>query len=173
MGPAAKTSFDIADWYMERARAENTHLQPRKLHCLLFLAQGHFAAAYEGRRLMPSVFVIDHAGPMDPNIYRAYENGRPEVTKSGLDQATEVFLDAIWRQYGGSDTGVLNDIVSEFGAEEPAVRSADGAEIDIDAMCRMFAKHVPAEPTGPQVAHTPAGRPVVVEKWVPGKKPAA
>lgn len=173
MGPAAKTSFDIADWYMERARAENTYLQPRKLHCLLFLAQGHFAAAYEGRRLMPSVFIVDHAGPMDPNMYRAYENGRPDVTKSSLDQTTEVFLDAIWRQYGGADAGDLNDIINEFGAGEPAVRNADGAELEIDAMCRMFAKHVPAEPAGPPVAHTPAGRVISVQKWVPGKKPAA
>ena len=173
MGPAAKTTFDIADWYMERARAENTHLQPRKLHCLLFLAQGHFAAAYEGRRLMPSVFIVDHAGPMDPNIYRAYENGRPDVAKTGLDETTEVFLDAIWRQYGGADAGALNEIISEFGADEPAVGNADGDELDIDAMCRMFVKQVPAEPSGPPVAQNAAGRVISVQKWVPGKKPAA
>ena len=59
---------------------------------------------------MPSVFLIDHGGPIDPNIYRAYENGRPDITNSGLDQTTEVFLDAIWRQYGGADADALNDI---------------------------------------------------------------
>ncbi len=173
MGPAAKTSFDVADWFMERARVEDTYLQPRKLQCLLFLSQGHFAAAYDGRKLMPSVFVVDHAGPMDPNIYRAYENGCPDITKTGLDEASLVFLDAIWRQYGGSNFEVLNEIIAEFGAGEAVMRDGDGGEIDTDAMCRMFAKHVPAEPSGPQNLYTPAGRPISVQKWQPGKKPAA
>ena len=173
MGPAAATSFDIADWFQERAGAEDSYLQPRKLQCLLFLAQGHFAAAYQRRKLMPSVFVVDHAGPMDPNIYRAYEHGTPQITKSRLDQPVLVYLDAIWRQYGGSDTETLNQTIAEFGADEPAMREANGAEVSIEIMCRMFAKHVPAEPAGPPVAHTPAGRVISVQKWVPGNKPAA
>lgn len=172
MGPAAKTSFDIADWFMERGRGENAYLPPRMLQCLLFLSQGHFAAAYEGRKLMPSVFVVDHAGPMDPNIYRAYEHGRPEITNTGLDQETLVFLDAIWRKYAGSDTDVLNQIIAELGAEEAAMCDADGAEIDIDVMRRMFAKPEPKQAGTPQSAHTQEGRPVNVQKWIPGQKPA-
>ena len=173
MGPAAKTSFDIADWFMECARTENTYLQPRKLQCLLFISQGHFAAAYNGRKLMPSVFVVDHAGPMDPNLYRAYERGRPDVIGAGIDQATEVFLNAIWRQYAGLDTDALNQVISEFGAEEKALRDADGSEIDIEAMRRMFAKPDRAKSEAPPLIHTQSGRPVTVEKWVPGRKPAA
>lgn len=172
MGPAAKTSFDIADWFMERARTDNTYVQPRKLQCLLFLSQGHFAAAYNGRKLMPSVFIVDHAGVMDPNIYRAYEHGRPDVTKTGIDRATEVFLDAVWRQYAGSDTDSLSQTISELGAEEKPLSDADGSEIDVEAMRRMFAKPAPVERNGPKLMHTQSGRPVAVEKWVPGRKPA-
>ena len=199
MGPAAATSFDIADWFQERAGAQDSYLQPRKLQCLLFLAQGHFAAAYQGRKLMPSVFVVDHAGPMDPNIYRAYEHGTPQITKSRLDQPVLVYLDAIWRQYGGSDTETLNQTIAEFGANEPAVREANGAEVSIEIMCRMFAKsappnkpasapvpapvpvpvpapayapaYAPAKQGAPQHVHAHTGRPVTVEKWIPGQKP--
>jgi uncharacterized phage-associated protein len=188
MRPAAATSFDIADWFEERAGAEDCYLQPRKLQCLLFLAQGHFAVAYQRRKLMPSVFVVDHAGPMDPNIYRACEHGKPEITKSRLDQPVLVFLDAIWRQYGGLDTGTLNQTIAEFGADEPTVRDAGGDEVSIDAMCRMFAKPAPANKPVPAPASAPAyapakqgapqntqaltGRPVAVQKWIPGQKTA-
>lgn len=175
MIPAVKSSFCIADWFMERARAGNAYLQPRQLQCLLFLAQGHFAVAYDGRKLMPSVFVVDHAGPMDPNVYRAYENGRPDLAKTECDQATAVFLDAIWRQYAGSDTEALQRIISELGASEAAIRDGNGSEVDIDAMCRMFARPDRAEPEqlAPKLTTTQDGRPVTVEKWVPGRKPAA
>jgi len=173
MVPAVKTSFDVADWFMERARAENNYLQPRKLQCLLFLSQGHFAAAYNGRKLMPSVFVVDHAGPMDPNLYRAYEHGRPNITRTGIDRATLVFLDAIWRQYAGLGTEDLNQIITEFGANETAVSDPDGSEVDIPTMCRMFVKAARTAKQPARLMHTQAGRPVTVEKWVPGRKPAA
>ena len=39
MKSAAATSLDVAVWFLDRARVEDTYLQPRKLQCLLFLAQ--------------------------------------------------------------------------------------------------------------------------------------
>jgi hypothetical protein len=103
MRPATPNSFDVAIWLLERARSEDTYLQPRKLQCLLFLAQAHFAAAYKGRVLMPSFFIMDDAGPIDPNLYRALENGRPEVSEKPLDEEIVVFLDAVWRRYREAD----------------------------------------------------------------------
>ena len=82
MIPASATSLDVAVWFLDRARADDTYLQPRKLQCLLFLAQAHFAAAYGGRPLMPSFFIVDEGGPMDPNLYRILENGRPDFIQT-------------------------------------------------------------------------------------------
>ncbi len=140
MTPAAVSSYDIAFWFLDRARKDDSYLQPRALQCLLFLAQAHFAAAYDGRRLMPSVFVIDHAGPYDPNLYRIFENGRPSVTEFPISESVIVFLDAIWRRYRHEDALRLEQVVARAGREESAVEERNGAEISIAAMRRMFGK---------------------------------
>tara|TARA_R110000787_G_scaffold66588_9_gene149443 strand:- start:3430 stop:4059 length:630 start_codon:yes stop_codon:yes gene_type:complete len=149
MNPAATTSYDIAFWLLDRARAEDSYLQPRALQCLLFLAQAHYAAAYRGRRLMPSVFVIDDAGPYDPNLYRMLENGRPEITQFPIDKAVAVFLDAVWRRYRHDDALRLEQIVSRAGAKEKAVQLRKGAEITTAAMRRMFAPEKAATQRAP------------------------
>lgn len=138
MNSAATTSYDIAFWFLDRARIEDSYLQPRALQCLLFLAQAHYAAAYGGRRLMPSVFVMDDAGPHDPNLYRMLENGRPDITEFPIDKAVIVFLDAVWRRYRHDDALRLEQIVSRAGAKEKAVQLRKGAEITTAAMRRMF-----------------------------------
>jgi uncharacterized phage-associated protein len=196
MRPAVPTSFDVAIWFLERARAEDSHLQPRKLQCLLFLAQAHFAVANAGCKLMPSVFVFDHAGPMDSNIYRALEFGRPNFTETPLPDKVTGFLAALWQRYGAREAEDLYRLILEQGENELAVKQCDGSEIGIDAMQRMFAEarqpaasperpapelpapELPApEWPAPELPQTrfmvsPTGRHVTVEKWVPGVKPA-
>ena len=51
--PATSSIFDVAHWFVERARFEDSYLQAQKLQRLLWLAQGHYAATYHGRKLMP------------------------------------------------------------------------------------------------------------------------
>lgn len=199
MIPAATTSYDIAFWLLDRARKEDSYLQPRALQCLLFLAQAHYAAAYGGRRLMPSVFVIDDAGPLDPNLYRMFENGRPQVTTFPLDEPIVVFLDAVWRRYHNDDALRLEQKISRAGTNEKAVQLRNGAEITTAAMRRMFgaAKTVNKVPkkinqkqqvlppqivtnvaapesgpeiTGPRVMTSHTGRKVTVTSWAPVRK---
>lgn len=172
-GPAAATSFDIAIWFMERARADDSYLQPRKLQSLMFLAQAHFAAAYAGRKLMPSVFIFDEGGPMDPNIYRAFEHGRPMITETPLARELLVFLDAIWRRYADSDALRLDQIIAKRGAAEVAIQRRDGSEITIEAMRRMFSKEAASRQGAPRTMRSHTGRPVTVRKWVPGRKTPA
>ena len=198
MNPAAATSYDIAFWLLDRARSDDSYLQPRALQCLLFLAQAHYAAAYGGRRLMPSVFVIDDAGPFDPNLYRMLENGRPDITQFPIDKAVIVFLDAVWRRYRHDDALRLEQIVSRAGAKEKAVQFRKGAEITTAAMRRMFAVAKPAEKqpapvvevekpllsqpinreeapemgvdqAGPRVLTSHTGRKVTVTSWTPSR----
>lgn len=199
MIPATTTSYDIAFCLLDRARQEDSYLQPRALQCLLFLSQAHYAAAYGGRRLMPSVFVIDDAGPLDPNLYRMFENGRPQVTAFPLDEAIAVFLDAVWRRYHNDDALRLEQKISRAGAKEKAVQLRKGAEITTAAMRRMFGaanavSKVPkkvaqkqqvllpqvvtktetpeSEPeiTGPRVMTSHTGRKVRVTSWAPVRK---
>ena len=170
-GPVAATSFDVADWFMERARQEDAHLPPRKLQYLLFLAQAHFAGAFKLRKLMPSVFILDHSGPIDPNTYRAFEHGRPVTTPTELPDVAQNFLDAIWRRYGAFDASRLNEIIAEQGEAEPAIQQR-GAEIPMEAMARMFSRDAVRGVGKPKLMVSQSGRPVAVEKWQPGRKRA-
>lgn len=174
MRPAIATSIDVAIWFLERARAEDTYLQPRKLQSLLFLAQAHYAAASNGRRLMPSVFVFDDGGPLDPNLYRAFEHGRPAYTESPIAETEIAFLDAIWRRYRTADALRLDQVIAKCGRNEPAIQRRDGSEITLAAMRRMFGR----DPKGtrgaaantPRVLRSHTGRSVTVKKWVPPRK---
>ena len=168
----AATTFDVADWFMERGRQEDVHLPPRKLQCLLFLAQAHFASAFEHRKLMPSVFIFDHSGPIDPNTYRAFEHGSPVTTPTELPDVAQNFLDSIWRRYGASDVARLNEFISEQGEAEAAIQQGGGAEISIEAMARMFSRDAVRGAGKPTLMKTQSGRPVAVEKWLPGRKRA-
>lgn len=170
MSPAAPTSFDVAIWFLDRARAEDTYLQPRKLQCLLFLAQAHFAAAHEGRVLMPSFFIMDDAGPIDPNLYRALEKGRPEVSEKPLDDDIVVFLNAVWRRYRHADALRLDQLISKQGVAEDAICDRDNGEITIAAMQRMFGKGQAKPSQGPAIAETQTGRKVVLQKWMPKRR---
>ena len=172
MRPATATSFDVAIWFLDRARIEDTYLQPRKLQCLLFLAQAHYAGAFNGRVLMPSFFVFDEGGPIDPNLFRALENGRPDITEGDLDDEILIFLEAIWRRYNESDALGLDRLISQQGAAEPAIRSRDKSEVGLAAMQRMFARrgNERAGINGPVIAKTATGREVTVTKWTPKRK---
>jgi uncharacterized phage-associated protein len=174
MRPVIATTFDVAIWFLERARAEDTYLQPRKLQSLLFLAQAHYAAGYNGRRLMPSVFVFDDGGPMDPNVYRAFENGRPIYTGTPIGEAELAFLDAVWRRYRTADALRLDQVIASHGQGEPAIQRRDGSEITLAAMRRMFGadrktgRSAPA--SAPRVMRSHTGRKVTVKKWTPARK---
>lgn len=170
MRPVVPTSFDIAIWFLDRARADDTVLQPRKLQCLLFLAQAHFAAAHKGRVLMPSFFVMDDAGPLDPNLYRALENRRPEIVEKPIDDKVKAFLDVVWRRYRDADALRLDQLVSRHGVAEEAISDRDCGEITIAAMQRMFGKPDEIPRKGPSVAETHTGRKVTLQKWTPKRR---
>jgi uncharacterized phage-associated protein len=123
MQAAVKSCFDVAIWFLDRARAEDSYLQPRKLQHMLFFAQGHYAGAWQGRRLMPSVFVIGEAGPLDPNLFRIFENGRPNVPETVMDEEVLVFLDAIWRRYRDVDPLKMDRLISRYGNGDGRLKS--------------------------------------------------
>lgn len=171
MRPATATSFDVAIWFLDRARAEDSYLPPRKLQCLLFLAQAHYAVIQDGQPLMPAFFVVDHGGPLDPNMYRALENGRPDITQTPLDEEILVFLEAVWRRYRDADALRLDQIVGRLGAGEEAVSRRDGSVVDIDAMRRMFGGRKKRKPpSGETLSRTHNGREVRVTRWNPARK---
>lgn len=174
MRPVAPTSFDIAIWFLDRARAEDTYLQPRMIQCLLFLAQAHYAVAHEGRALMPSFFVIDDSGPLDPNVHRTLQNGRPDIEPALLEPETIKFLTAVWGRYKHADALRLDQLIARRGIDEDAVCNRDHSEVTLLAMQRMFGGGIAGAGknglAGPKLAETASGRKVTITKWTPVRK---
>lgn len=167
-------AFDIAFWFADTALNENEYLQPQKLQRLLFLSQAYYAVAYEGRKLMPAVFVADDRGPLEPNLFMAFSKGRPDVdAELFLPHEVEGFLQAIWRRFGHFSVERLNRLCNETTAYRKARKRGHRAEITVDSMRLSFAR---AETTPgvdrvvkPKMLVTQSGKPVQVKSWSPGK----
>ena len=144
--PATSSIFDVAHWFVERARFEDSYLQAQKLQRLLWLAQGHYAATYHGRKLMPSTFVATAIGPQEPNIYRAYELGRPELPD--IEPAPEIvdFLDRLWGRFGHHSTDHLNKLVRAHLIYTEALEKGEGEEISFSRIAQYFKEQREAKP---------------------------
>ncbi len=170
-----ENAFDVAFWFADTALNENEYLQPQKLQRLLFIAQAYYAVAFNGRKLMPAVFVADEMGPIEPNIFTAFSKGRPDVdVRMFLPHDVENFLDGVWRRFGHHSTERLNKMVMKTTAYKQAFKTGNRAEISLDAMHLSFARaeQTPgvAQVVKPKVLRTQTGKAVTVKAWVPGTK---
>lgn len=123
---------------MDKALNEGEYLQPQKLHRLLYLAQAYHAVATHGQRLMPAVFVADPLGPIEPNIYRAYENERPWISEVKLPDAAVQMLDSIWRRFGSHSAEHLSRVIRRHPPFVEAFESAPRSVITEQAMVAFY-----------------------------------
>ena len=170
-------AFDIAFFFVDTALAENTYLQPQKLHNLMFLSQSYYAVAFKGRKLMPAVFVADERGPLEPNIYMAFSKGRPDLDVDYfLPTEVENFLKAIWERFSDHSTDKTTSMIKKTEAFKLAKRRGNRAEIMLKDMQNSFSHgHIEASVDSlikPRVYRTQSGRPVTVKAWNPGDKAA-
>ncbi len=169
------TAIDVAFWFSDQALDCNEYLQPQKLHRLLFLSQAYFAVAYNGKKLMPAVFIADDMGPIEPNVYKAFSKGRPDVEMDFfLTPEIEMFLDSIWRRFGHHSADRLTRMCKETLAFKQAMNRGRRAEIPLEAMRLSFsrAQEAPAleQVVRPKVLRSQTGKPVAVKSWIPGMK---
>ncbi|MEQ9042551.1 MAG: hypothetical protein RLO23_01890 [Alphaproteobacteria bacterium] len=165
MAFAAQSAFDVALWFLDRARAEDNYLPPQKLHRLLFLSQAYYAVEREGAKLMPSVFIADSQGPVDPNVARAFEHGRPNVVPGELSSETDEFLYGIWRRYGHLNVDHLNEFVAAISGYDQMLAAGPGEEIPLRTICQTLKGKKTR-----RLGRTHNGKPI--QRWIPGVKPA-
>lgn len=172
--PAVPVAFDIALWFLDRARAADGHLPAQKLQDLLYLACSRYERE-QGRPLTSAAFVANDVTVADPNLYRLLEEGRPKLRAEPLPSAIESFLAEVWTRYGHATIEHLNVIVrriletgSEGGAEDATV--ADVAPTSPLLGRRHAALAAPDEsrPESPSsLRPTHRGRRVTVAPWRP------
>jgi len=181
MSFAVNSTFDVAIWFADQALNENEYLQPMKMHRLLYLAQAFYALAYDGKKLMPAVFVADEQGPIEPTIYHAFSRGRPDIdVELFLPTDVEVFLSSIWRRFGHLKPDQLSRLTTTNTAYSLALRKGKRVEISLDAMIAAFKAETGKKPSnvakhfrdadGQRVMRTQTGAPVKVKSWTPGRK---
>ncbi|WP_417821102.1 Panacea domain-containing protein [Terasakiella sp.] len=178
MAAAVETMYDVAAWFMDHALNDNEYLQPMKMHRLLFLSQSYFAIAYHGRKLAPGVFVADDMGPIEPHVFRAFEQGRPSFyLNTNLPAHIETFLESIWRRFGSYSADKLSDITKKTPAYQKAIKKGRRTEIEFKIMVASFSKHKEAPSIDkvlkPRVLRSQTGRPVQVKSWAPGLRKVA
>ena len=161
--PASGSTFDVAQWFVEKARFENSYLQAQKLQRMLWLAQGHYAATYHGRKLMPATFIATAIGPQEPNIFRAYELGRPEMPEVLPPPEVVDFLDRLWGRFGHHSTEHLNKLVRSHRIYVEALEKGEGEEIPFIRIAKYFKEQRDARPE--PVVRGPDGR--EWKKWSP------
>jgi uncharacterized phage-associated protein len=184
--PAAPSSFDIAYWFIDRALDDSEYLQPQKLHRLMYLAQAYFAVAYNGRKLMPAIFVADEFGPIEPNVFRACAIQRPPIEAKALSELVTNFLDGVWRRFGSHSAEFLSRQVNSHPPYGAALALGVGTEIPLKVMVAFYGKKMPAMPeeqasaviapppvdqiVRPRLMRSQNGSPVSVQKWTPPVK---
>jgi len=174
MPAAVDSAFDVAFWFADTALNHNEYLQPQKLHRMMYLAQAYYAVSNKGKKLIPAIFVASEMGPIEPNIYAAMANGRPDIEVNlFMPDGVEEFLDAIWRRFGHHSADRLTRMCKSTPAYKAARIKGNRAEIPLKAMTADFTKaeETPdvAQVIRPKVMRSQHGRPVTVKAWTPGK----
>lgn len=161
---AVESTIDVAFWFLDRASSEDSYIQAQKLQRLLYIAQGCYAQEHYGRKLMPATFVTHDLGPVEPNVYRVFEAGRPQIDCIAPAAEVQDFLERVWRRFGGHPVERLNAMVLGQSAYRQALTGGMGEEIMHEALVEAFKT---PEQRQEKTIRTKDGR--RVSKWVPGR----
>lgn len=161
---AVQSTIDVALWFLNRASADDSYIQAQKLQRLLYVAQGCYAQENYGRKLMPATFLTHDLGPMEPNVYRVFEAGRPQIDYVPPAAEVEDFLERVWRRFGGHPVDRLNALVLQQAAYRNALTGGMGEEILHEQLVESFKT---PEQRQEKTIRTKDGR--RVSKWVPGR----
>lgn len=159
---AVESTIDVALWFLNRASSEDNYIQAQKLQRLLYVAQGCYSQENYGRKLMPATFVTHDMGPLEPNVYRVFEAGRPQIDYLAPAAEVQDFLERIWRRFGIHPVERLNTLVLTQAAYLKALSGGIGEEILHDDIVDSFKA---PEQKDEEVIRTEDGRRVT--KWVP------
>lgn len=177
--PAVQSAFDVVEWFLDEALNHDEYLQPQKMQNLLFLSQAYYAVAHHGQMLIPSVFVAEDNGPVEPMVYRAYENGKPLVSLRPIPEKVKLFLDSIWRRFGSHSGSYLSRVLMKHPPYLFAYDRGKGSVITLESMIDFYGEGQANSGDGapsikqvlrPRVMRSHTGKPVSVQKWIPKRK---
>lgn len=162
--PAARTALDVAIWFLDRARADDSHLPFQKLHHILYLAQSLFAAQMGGI-LIPAIFLAEELGPTEPNVQRLLAGGRPdEIMIEAPTGKIKDFLESVWGRYAHMPVERMNELMAKNRAY---VETGRGNVIDPAAMAAAIVAAMEPPKRSTRVLRSQSGATVAVRAWAP------
>lgn len=174
MGFGAKSVFEVAYWFADKALDSNEYLQPQKLQYLLYLSQGYFAVVHDGAKLMPGTFVAEDSGPNEPSIHVAFSKGRPTFeVDMFMDTDAQQVVDSIWRRFGHHSADHLAKLCKQTHAYQMAFKRGRGTEIPLATIQKTFERATDSpsvdQVVRPRWARSATGKPVAVKAWNPSQ----
>ncbi len=173
--PATDTAIDVAYWFFNRAEKDGIYLETDIMQHLLFLAQVHFAMAYNMQMLVPSLFVCDHSGFYEPNLKKMFAFGRPFMPAVTFPDKISSFLESIWNKYGKLSLKNLEKITKGNSAFKEMFVSGTINTVDFNTVVKHFIdagkkiqQNNSFSDARKKVLLSQHG-PVVVSKWQPRK----
>lgn len=136
--PAARSTLDIALWFQSRGESAGDALSQRKLHLLLYLAQAHYAADHDGQKLMPATFLATDAGPLEPNMFQLFADGRCTIPGADPSFGVETHLHEIWARYGRKTAEQIATIIGRDGVWRAVLSRGNRIEIPFEAIYRGY-----------------------------------
>ncbi|MFT6557550.1 MULTISPECIES: Panacea domain-containing protein [Sneathiella] len=138
MRPAIRSTFDIVAWLGERGGQSGTALKPPFLMQILYLSQALYASEHNQAKLMPATFLATDAGPIEPDLFLALEQGiSVDAAVAPADHVEEVLI-AVWDAYGQSDQEELRTALASDSAIKLATKRGRNSEILIDEMAAAY-----------------------------------
>ena len=112
--PPDITVFDIADWFLVRAKSENKDLKHMKLQKLVYFAYGWYYAYFD-KALFPETICAWQHGPVVETLYQEYKHFKKyPIDTDGIscplfDEDVRSILGDVWETYAPcTDTHLRN-----------------------------------------------------------------
>lgn len=159
MRPAIRSTFDVVAWIEERGSEADIDLNGPVLMKLLYLCQAVYASEHNEAKLMPATFLATGAGPIEPDIFLALEQGvglREPVAPA--DHVEEVLL-AVWSTCSSKSVDELDELLKSDMAFNEAMKRGRNSEIRVTEMASSFTGGVSTFVGKTQVSKFPDGSP--------------
>lgn len=162
MRPAIRSTFDIVAWFEEKSEASGSALKPNILMQMLYVSQALYASEHNNAKLMPATFLATDAGPIEPDLFLALEQGISVAEAVSPADHVEEVLTAVWDVFGNAEPEIVKAALSKDSAIKSAIKRGRNSEIQIEEMTSAYPGGVSALKGQSQVSQFPDGSPFKV-----------
>ena len=127
--PPDITVFNIADWFLARAKDEGRDLKLLKLHRLVYFAYGWYCAYYDDPPLFKENFYAWRRGVLVKDLHERFKQcgGNPIFVRDlecpVFDENVTEILESVWKAYAPRSEFTLSRAIRSHSAWRQAQRS--------------------------------------------------